>query len=180
MPSAANALQRSAERLPELIFVLGSLRDDGSVDAKTVEVVSAPSRAQWIVEPGDVITSTVRPIRRLTALIADEQSGFVCSSGFAVLRPKDGPEGVEPEVPLTFLRLPIVCEILDLHTTASMYPAISTDRLMGVPIAIPDPEVRKEIVALSRASFEAREKSRCLLDEAKAEVERAVLAGPDH
>ncbi|MGA7933059.1 MAG: hypothetical protein WCA35_05890 [Kovacikia sp.] len=83
----------------------------------------APSRAQWIVRKDDVITSTVRPIRRLTALIERNQDGYVCSSGFAVFQPAK----VQPEVLLVYLRLPIICEILDLHTTASMYPAISTN-----------------------------------------------------
>ena len=36
------------------------------------------------------------------------------------------PEEIEPELLLVYLRLPLVCELLDLHTTASMYPAIST------------------------------------------------------
>jgi len=35
----------------------------------------APSRATWIVQHADVITSTVRPIRCLTGLIEPEQAG---------------------------------------------------------------------------------------------------------
>ena len=152
---------------------IGSVRGDGLADSETVEVAEAPSRAQWIVEPGDIITSTVRPIRRLSALITPEQSGHVCSSGFAVLRSKK--EEIEPEVLLTFLRLPIICEILDLHTTASMYPAISTTRLMGIPIAVPKQSVRDEVVAKVRAALTARAEAARLLEEAKAEVERLVL-----
>jgi restriction endonuclease S subunit len=112
---------------------IGSLTGDGQAEAETLGIPEAPSRAQWIVESGDVITSTVRPIRRLSALITDEQNGVVCSSGFAALRAKVA--SIEPEVLLTYLRLPIICEILDLHTTASMYPAISVDRLLRIPIA---------------------------------------------
>ncbi len=88
----------------------------------------APSRAQWIVKPNDVITSTVRPTRRLSALIKPEQDNYICSSGFAVLKPTK----VEPEVLLVYFRSPIVCKILDLHTTASMYPAISTEDLLSI------------------------------------------------
>jgi len=152
---------------------IGSVRGDGLADSETVEVAEAPSRAQWIVEPGDIITSTVRPIRRLSALITPEQSGNVCSSGFAVLRPK--PDEIEPEVLLTFLRLPVICEILDLHTTASMYPAISTTRLMKIPIAVPNQSIRDEVVAKVRAALTARAEAARLLEAAKAEVERLVL-----
>ena len=34
--------------------------------------------------------------------------------------------GIDPELRLAYLRLPVVAELLDLHTTASMYPAISS------------------------------------------------------
>jgi len=51
-----------------------------------------------------------------------EQAGNICSSGFAVLTPK----GIPSELLFAYLRLPVICELMDLHTTASMYPAIST------------------------------------------------------
>ncbi len=156
---------------------IGSIRSDGLADSETVKLSEAPSRAQWVVEPDDIITSTVRPIRQLSALITPEQSGYVCSSGFAVLRPKHGAEGVEPEVLLTFLRLPIVCEILDLHTTASMYPAIATTRLMGIPFAVPKQSVRDEVVFRVRKALAARGEADRLLEKAKAEVERLVIGG---
>ena len=44
----------------------------------------APSRAQWFVKTNDIITSTVRPIRRLSALIESEQNNYICSSGFEI------------------------------------------------------------------------------------------------
>lgn len=154
---------------------IGSLTGEGQAEAQTLDVADAPSRAQWIVEAGDVITSTVRPIRRLTALIGEDQHGCVCSSGFAVLRPKEGKDGVEPEVLLTYLRLPIVCEIMDLHTTASMYPAIPVERLLRIPFALPKPRVREEIVERVRASFAARQEAAQLLDDAKRMVDEMVL-----
>jgi hypothetical protein len=152
---------------------IGSLTGDGQAEAETMEVAEAPSRARWIVEPGDVITSTVRPIRRLSALITDDQNGVVCSSGFVALRAK--PDTVEPEVLMTYLRLPVICEILDLHTTASMYPAIPTDRLLKIPIALPKQSIRNEIVTKVRESFAARREAHRLLERAKNEVERLIL-----
>ncbi|MDQ3070731.1 MAG: restriction endonuclease subunit S [Acidobacteriota bacterium] len=46
----------------------------------------APSRAQRILRPGDVIVGTVRPANGSYALIDDD--GLTGSTGFAVLRPK--------------------------------------------------------------------------------------------
>lgn len=145
----------------------------GTAGSNTVVGEDAPSRATWIVKPGDIITTTVRPIRRLSAIILPEQEGFVCSSGFAVLRPRD----IEPELLLTYLRLPLVAELLDLHTTASMYPAISTADLLRIPFRLPDAQARAKIVAKVRESFAARAESLRLLDEAKRTVEAAIMKG---
>jgi hypothetical protein len=144
----------------------------GTAESTPVMGEEAPSRAQWVVQAGDVITTTVRPIRRLSAIVTEDQGGFVCSSGFAVLKPMD----IEPELLLVYLRLPLVCELLDLHTTASMYPAISTVDLMRIPISLPDAPTRAKIVAKVKESFGARREAKRLLDGAKAMVEEAVLS----
>lgn len=72
---------------------------DGAGAATSTRLASedAPSRATWHVWAEDIITSTVRPIRRLSAQITAEQEGFVCSSGFVVVTPRD----IGPEVLLT-------------------------------------------------------------------------------
>jgi hypothetical protein len=150
---------------------ISGLTGDGEARGESVDGADAPSRAQWVVQPGDLITSTVRPIRRLSALIGLQQAGYVCSSGFAVLRPT----GVEPEVLLTYLRLPIVCEILNLYTTASMYPAISEKRLLSIPLPLPSSPVCTKIVEKVRASFAARREVMRLLEDAKAAIDALVL-----
>jgi type I restriction enzyme M protein len=149
---------------------IGNLSGEGFANSEVVAMDEAPSRAQWIVKPNDVITSTVRPIRRLSALIEPEQNNYICSSGFAVLKPTK----IEPEVLLVYLRSPIVCEILDLHTTASMYPAISTEDLLSIPITLPKESTRQKITEKVRESRKAREQSKQLLEIAKTGVERAI------
>lgn len=146
---------------------------NGTVDSNPVLGEEAPSRATQLVEPGDIITTTVRPIRRLSAIITDQQNGCVCSSSFAVLTPEE----IDPELLLVYMRLPLVCELLDLHTTASMYPAISTAELMKIPISFPDDATCKQIATKVRESFGARREARQLLEEAKTMVERAILDG---
>ncbi len=150
---------------------IGDLDQTGHAESKTVLGEEAPSRAQWIVKTGDVITSTVRPIRRLSALIEPGQDGHVCSSGFVILKPT----AIEPEVLLVYLRLPVVCEILDLQTSASMYPAISTTDLLNVPIPMPADKVRARVVELVQESRGSHQEARCLLEEAKRRVGEMVL-----
>lgn len=150
---------------------IGDLGQAGAVESQALSGQDAPSRAQWIVKTGDVITSAVRPIRRLSAIIQPEQDGFVCSSGFAVLEPAS----VEPEILLVYLRLPIICEIMDLYTSASMYPAISTTELLNLPMALASDDVRRQVVALVREFQEARREAHRLLEDAKRRVEAMVL-----
>lgn len=143
---------------------------DGTARSESVEMSDAPSRATWYVRTGDVITSTVRPVRKLSALVLPEQDRFVCSSGFVVLQPQQAPA----EVLLTYLRLPIICELLDLHTSASMYPAISEADLLRIPYRRIGAEQETEIVRAVRHSHELRRQSQLLLDRAKRAVEIAI------
>lgn len=149
---------------------IGGLRQDGTAEAEQVLQSEAPSRATQIVASADVITSTVRPIRRLSALITPEQNGFVCSSGFVVLQP----EKIAPEVLLTYLRLKPVCELMDLHTSASLYPAISEQDLLSLPIPRIDQETQKAVSAAVQAAQQSRHRATQLLDAAKRAVEIAI------
>ena len=149
---------------------IGGLRTDGTAEAEQILQSEAPSRATQIVASGDVITSTVRPVRRLSALIAPEQNGFVCSSGFVVLQP----EKIAPEVLLTYLRLKPVCELMDLHTSASLYPAISEQDLLALPVPRIDQNTQKTVSAAVQAAQQSRQRATQLLDAAKRAVEIAI------
>jgi type I restriction enzyme S subunit len=148
---------------------------DGAGAAASTHLASedAPSRATWRVRSDDIITSTVRPIRRLSAQIAPEQEGFVCSSGFVVLRPYD----IAAEVLLTYLRLPVVCELLDLYASASMYPAIADADILNLPLPrLLDKvtaRVKQSVIAAKAAKVSATNR----LEAAKRAVEIAILDG---
>ena len=152
---------------------IGSLSGEGTAESVVVERAEAPTRATWHVHAGDIITSMVRPNRRLSALIDDVQDGYVCSSGFVVLEPV----GVPSEVLLTYLRLPVVCELMDLHTSASMYPAISERNLLGLPFAGPDPETERLICDAVHRGRQSRAMAWGLLTAASTAVELAVEKG---
>lgn len=149
---------------------IGDVRNDGTLDSSVVLNSYAPSRATQVVRTGDVLTSSVRPIRRLSASVTSTQDGFVCSSGFVVLRP------VEVSTPtlVTYLRLPLVCELMDLHTSASLYPAISEKDLLALPI----PRITKEIQLVVDKSVnlahELKMRAEDLRNAAKFAVEIAI------
>lgn len=148
---------------------------DGAGAATSTRLASedAPSRATWHVRAGDIITSSVRPIRRLSAQITPEQEGFVCSSGFVVVTPRD----IAPEVLLTYLRLPVICELLDLFASASMYPAITDADIFNLPLPhIPD-AVADQVTQNVIAAKAAKARAASLLEAAKRAVEIAIEDG---
>lgn len=139
-------------------------------NAPEVSVEEAPSRAQWVVKTGDVITSSVRPIRRLTALITSVEDGYVCSSGFVVLRCTS----IEPEVLLTYLRLTPICQLLNLQTTASMYPAVSGGDVLALPLPEFSERARKTVSEQVTRTANLRRAARTLYADAISVLEARV------
>jgi type I restriction enzyme S subunit len=152
---------------------IGDVGDAGTVGSSRLACADAPSRATWHVQDDDVITSMVRPIRRLSAQISKEQAGFVCSSGFVVLTPKN----IKPEVLLTFLRLPVVCELMDLYASASMYPAISEADLLNLPFPKVTSPTSTQICSLVKQARDARTSAADMLIKAVNAVEVAIQSG---
>lgn len=111
----------------------------GATNAVEIAGMEAPSRAQWIVREGDVIVSTVRPARNAVALIGSSEDGFVCSSGFIVLRPFT----TSAEFLFAYLKTSIVASLLDRKTTATMYPAVAWDDVLSLPVVLPDSETQR-------------------------------------
>lgn len=149
---------------------IGGLDADGTAQAECLPQREAPSRATQYVRAGDVITSTVRPVRRLSAVIAPDQDSYVCSSGFVVLQPRT----IRPDVLLTYLRLPPVCALMDLHTSASMYPAISENDLLSLPIPKIPTAIQQTIEKSALAGRQAKQRATQLLAAAKRAVEIAI------
>lgn len=152
---------------------IGGLDGAGAATSSPLSCAEAPSRATWHVRPGDIITSTVRPIRRLSAQISPEQDGYVCSSGFVVI----DPHHIAPELLLTFLRLPVICELLDLYASASMYPAITDAHIFSLPLPQIDASVEVKVVANICEAREAKAQAAQLLETAKRAVEIAIENG---
>ena len=59
------------------------------IGTTSFKMLDAPSRAQQKVEYGDILISTVRPNLRNIAIVNDDSSNLVASSGFCVLRIND-------------------------------------------------------------------------------------------
>lgn len=132
------------EENDEIEYVeISSVTDRGAVEnTKVVPFGDAPSRAKRLVQPGDVIVSTVRTYLKAIALIREPPSNLVVSSGFAVIRPCDE---IIPEFLWYVLQSKPYVEWIMANSEGVSYPAISASKLSKVIIPIPPLEVQKQI-----------------------------------
>jgi len=116
--------------------------DISSVNAKsrtlnetTQYIVStAPSRAQQCVQNGDILVSTVRPINRNVAVVDRDLTNLVASTGFCVLRPKDGYREYLLAIVTSDKYTDKMCDI----ASGGLYPAVNNSDVLSYDIFIPD------------------------------------------
>ncbi len=117
--------------------------DIAGVDGKTGTIVEtkdllgaeAPSRARQIVHENDVIISTVRPYLRATALVPKHLDSQICSTGFCVLRAREG-RGFGLLYALS--RLQWFTEQLNARARGASYPAVTDGDILNLEIPYPD------------------------------------------
>ncbi len=129
---------------------LSCVSRDRGIEHSLVEkhaVATAPSRAQRIVETGDVLVATVRPNLRAVARVSSEESGWVASTGFTVLRPQN-------ETDSLFLFGLTLTEKFTNHLVqraiGSNYPAVRNSDIESFPIPLEIWEKRQEISRVVR------------------------------
>lgn len=144
--------------------------DISSVDSKTgltfpstLSADGAPSRASYVVRPGDVLVSTVRPERNVVALVTKSiGDNPVASNGFCVLRAKE----IQPEVLFAYCKTEAFKKMLSRHATASMYPTVTDKDVLGVPFLQPSEEVTDRVTSLVRSGIEMIEQAHQQISEA--------------
>jgi restriction endonuclease S subunit len=115
----------------------------------------APDRAQWIVKKGDVLISTVRPIRNAVALIRKKQKNLVCSSGFCVLSPKN----ISSLYLFAYFKVGFIAYLLDRYTTATEYPAVTWNDIFKIPVYLGSKSFRNHISKIIEKNYELLDKS---------------------
>ncbi len=114
---------------------------------------TAPSRARLKISSGDVLLSTVRPNLKAHLLFTCNEEDWVCSTGFAVLRPKLGRSVagflfnhcMEGSVP----------EQIDALITGSNYPAINTRDVRALELAVPPTTEEQTAIAAVLSDMDA-------------------------
>ena len=115
-------------------ITMNRIADIQHLDAAVDKV---PSRARRKVQPGDIVYSMVRPNQRHFGIIKDPPENFLASTGFAVLR---GKEGIA-ETDFLYWHLAQDHIVEQLHTIAehstSAYPSIRPADLERLELRLP-------------------------------------------
>ena len=138
--------------------------DISSIDSasKTVQETSkhfvgkAPSRAQQCVKNGDILVSTVRPVNRNVAVIDNNIPNLVASTGFCVLRPKEGYKDYILSVVTSDLFTDKMCD----KASGGLYPAVNNNDVLNYGIHIPDEALANRVSVIyqqaDKSKFELR------------------------
>ena len=122
---------------------------EGKIDWKATQVMrlfESPSRARRVVRRGDVLLCTVRPGLQSHAIIHDEQAPpVVCSTGFAVLRPKEDTDS--SYIFHSLFGEPVAAQLRGLET-GSNYPAVNENDVRGLRVPTPSPPEMRRIGAV--------------------------------
>lgn len=123
-----------------------------SIDGSTGRIITtrqftgseAPSRARQLVHTNDVIISTVRPNLRGVALLPRYYDGFLCSTGFCVLRPTGIMDG---EYLYALARTNYFTQQLLKKVRGANYPAVTDKVVRGIAVPVPPLSLQREFAA---------------------------------
>ncbi len=112
---------------------------------QTMNLSDAPSRARRIVNHGDTILSTVRPIQRHFGFIRNPKPNTVVSTGFAVLTPKS----INAEFLYYYLSQEPITNYLNsiAETSTTTFPAFRPEILSELEIEIPKDQATQSRIA---------------------------------
>ena len=170
------------ERFKKGVYAEIDYIDISSVDLRTgipqptrMRSLDAPSRASYILRAGDVLVSTVRPERNIVAYVTSTGDAVptVASNGFCVLRAVKVP----PEVLYAWCKTEVFRRLLSRHATATMYPAVTDDDVLRMPLVVPGRRAEEEIVCSLRSGLRHLQLAHQGLADAVRYVETAVTKG---
>lgn len=134
-----------------------------------------PTRARRQVNSGQVIISSIEGSLQSCALITSEFDKSLCSTGFYVI----DSENINSETLLVLFKCELMQALMKQRCSGSILAGITKDELLSMPLPRIDENVQSEIAVKVQRSFELRDRSKQLLENAKQAVELAIEQGED-
>lgn len=136
-------LNPSIRKLPDIFYYidLESVVDGLLVIQKTEEKISAPSRAQRLLQRDDILFQMVRPYQQNNLFFdLDSDLPYVASTGYAQIRTNQNPLYVY----YAMHTFDFLSEV-NRRCTGSSYPAINSTELSKVTFKLPERKIQDEI-----------------------------------
>lgn len=114
----------------------------------TYDITVAPSRARRIIKNNDIIFSTVRPNLKSYYFVKCPPKNAICSTGFAVLRVKNG---VNSRFIYSLVTENSFIDYLSSVAKGSAYPAVDTKDFKKAKVCIPDLPTQNRIADIFSA-----------------------------
>lgn len=141
---SVNPKQEYGEEAFTYIDISSVSSGTGKIDiSQKIRGCDAPSRARRGISKGDILMSTVRPNLKAFSYIDFDTTGFVASTGFAVLTPKNA----NGKYLLYALLDDFVGNQLNDAMSKAMYPSVNKSDLEKLNIICPSSEEQEEAVA---------------------------------
>ncbi|MFV7784199.1 restriction endonuclease subunit S [Shewanella marisflavi] len=129
-----------------------------------IKFSDAPSRARKKLKQGDVLMSTVRPNLKAFAYFNVPEADFVASTGFSVIRAKNGNDG-------RFIFNAIlgddISSQIDSLVVGSNYPAINSTDVKNLEVLTPTPAEQQKIAKILNSVDDVIEKTQAQIDKLK-------------
>ena len=125
---------------------LTSVNRENNKITETLEInaLTAPSRAQKIVEKNDVIFATTRPTQQRVAFIDENFAGEIASTGYCVLRANT--TITSPKWLFYFMFTSNFRNYTEENQSGSAYPAIPDSKVKEFKIPLPEMEIQEDII----------------------------------
>ena len=152
---------RDPRRSPEQVF---EYVDVSAVDRATLKITEttetigkkAPSRARRVIRENDVIFATIRPTLKRVAIVPEHLDNQICSTGYYVLR---GKQGVYGPFLYYYLQTDTFMSEMERLQRGASYPAVSDTDIKNQTIPLPPLDEQKRIVAILDQAFEGIDKA---------------------
>lgn len=141
---------------PSYEFKYVSLEDinEGTlVGLSELKFRNAPSRARRKLRKGDILVSTVRPNLKSHFLFDCDESNWICSTGFSVVRCREGKS--LPNFVFFHLFNGSVPRQIDALLTGSNYPAINGSDVRALEIPVPPTLEEQTAIAAALSDVDA-------------------------
>lgn len=163
------------KNLPDkFIYIdLESVSNGELLKENEITIENAPSRAQRILQPNDVLFQMVRPYQK-NNLFFDKKGTYVASTGYAQIRTEQNPKYL-----FQYLHFQTFVDRVIERCTGTSYPSINSTDLSNIEFSYPSIEEQTKIASFLSVvdeKIQALKKKHSLLEQYKKGVMQKIFS----